>query len=167
MRACEYPGGRDKQKKVIIGFLSVRMFNFVPTRPMRHMKRYIAIISLLLASLVGLVTMVLPHHHHEDGHICLLLGNNTSEDTSHDTDEPLTCNDCPLKMQALQNTSSISSHGNDRDGMAPMIAVLWGCVELPEVDEHSIIPYYIVQVHCCMCAVCTLCGLRAPPAYVA
>ena len=38
---------------------------------------------------------------------------------------------------------------------------------VPEIDEHGIIPYYIDKEQHCMCVVCTLCGLRAPPAYVA
>lgn len=131
------------------------------------MKRYISIISLLFACFVGLATMVLPHHHHNDGRICLILDSHAKDEAPYESDQPLTCNDCPLKLHALQNASQWSCYGNDRDNIVPITAVLWGCVELPEVDEHCIIPYYIEDEPCCMCAVCALCGLRAPPAYVA
>lgn len=148
--------------------LSMRMFNFaLNILHMQSLKRHIAIVSLFIACFVGVTTMVLPHHHHHDGRICLIWGSNMAGEKSHDTGEPLSCNDCPLKMQALQNAQQSTTHGNDRDGILPMMAVLWNSVELPEIDEHGIIPYYIDKEQHCMCVVCTLCGLRAPPAYVA
>lgn len=81
--------------------------------------RKLQIAILLLCGMTLLATTVLPHHHRDDGAICLLIFENDSHDcASHAHDAPSPCtpgcdhgcegDDCPSRVSEIDISSAKS-----------------------------------------------------------
>ncbi|HIZ27241.1 MAG TPA: hypothetical protein H9969_09280 [Candidatus Barnesiella merdipullorum] len=125
------------------------------------------IVFLLLAGCLGVLSTVLPHHHHADGMICLELtipGCDDSHSQPAD-DDPSDCTTC--NWFSYKNPVDLASlHQHHMLKFAPVKILLGTWAVLPDLaddtpDESPAPGIYIERLHTAV--VLKTLGLRAPP----
>lgn len=126
-------------------------------------KRLISAIALVIATFLMVATAALPHHHHDDGMICLHLDMGHDDEAAHDHGHNGCNEDCAMNVDLIQDASQIG-HAS-KAGLIPVITAIitWDNALLPIPNECDNISPTIYIEHPYKCIVSTLHGLRAPP----
>ncbi len=131
---------------------------------MYNLKRILSISLMLFATFMIVASSVLPHHHTEDGGICLILDlcNDNNAEHNHGCSD---CDgDCAMNINLIQDTSQIG-HASKAGLIPQLIAILsTGCSILPEPIELSTTFSFVYITHAYQDYIGLSCGMRAPPA---
>ena len=118
---------------------------------------------LMLATLLAVASSIVPHHHSEDGGICIILdlcdGNDTEHSHGHNDCE----SDCAMNIDLMRDASQVG-HASKASLIPQLIAILASNASLlPEpIEELSTFRFvYIPQPYHDYIGLS--CGMRAPP----
>ncbi len=120
--------------------------------------KQLKIVFLLIAGFVGVASTVIPHHHHEDGTVCLSLF-----ETQH-AGEHSDCDDNCMNRMNTTRTSMVDVVDLLRVVPIQTLVGSWALTTLSPFDDESSLPdfgVYIERLHSVVSLPAL--SLRAPP----
>ena len=145
--------------------LSHLFCNFASAKLLMYNLKHILSIGLLMfATFMIVASSVIPHHHTEDGGICLILDFCNDNNAEHNHGCSDCDSDCAMNIDLMQDASKIGLAS--KAGFIPqLIAILsTGSSILPDPIELSTTFSFIYITHAYHDYVGLSCGMRAPPA---
>lgn len=130
---------------------------------MNNTKRLIAIVAMICATFLMVATSALPHHHHDDGAICLTLDWCQDDAAEHSHSHNSCDDDCAMNIDLLQDASQIG-HASKVGLIPQLVAILtWDNLLFtePEVPVNNMTFFFIERLYHGI--VVEQRGLRAPP----
>ena len=145
--------------------LSYLFCNFATAKLLKYnMKRILSICMLMLATLLTVASSVVPHHHNEDGDICIIMDMCNDKDTNHGHASSDCEDDCAMNIDLMQDASQIG-HASKTGLIPQLIAILASNASLlPEPIEQSTTCLFVYILHTYHDYIGLSCGMRAPPA---
>ena len=145
--------------------LSHLFCNFAPAKLlMYNLKQILSIVFLMFATLMIVASSVVPHHHTEDGGICLILDLCNDDNAGHNHACSDCDSDCAMSIDLMQDASQIG-HASKAGFIPQLIAILsTNSSILPEPVELTTTFSFVYITHAYHDYVGMSCGLRAPPA---
>lgn len=136
---------------------------------MKRIQQNIVRYGLLFASLVMLLSVIVPHHHHEDGLPCCLSLTEQGEDPDGDHEATHDCG-CEGHNLAILSNVSVLSHGGDLQLFWVPLLTLFDYIYPELALLHQPSPWereavYLESLHGVWIADAV--GLRAPPSLFA
>ena len=128
------------------------------------MKRILSICMLMLATLFTVASSVVPHHHNEDGGICIIFDLCNDDNAEHSHSHSNCDDDCAMNIDLIQDASQIG-HASKAGLIPQFTAILASNASLlPEPIEQSTTFPFVYILHAYHGYIGLSCGMRAPPA---
>ncbi|MBR2378814.1 MAG: hypothetical protein IKA91_05195 [Bacteroidaceae bacterium] len=144
--------------------LSHLFCNFASAKLLMYNLKHILSIGLLMfATFMIVASSVMPHHHTEDGGICLILDFCNDNNAEHNHGCSDCDSDCAMNIDLMQDASKIG-HASKAGLIPQLIAILsTGSSILPDPIELSTTFSFFYVTHAYQDYISLSCGLRAPP----
>lgn len=130
---------------------------------MHNIQRFISVIAMFFATFAMVASSALPHHHHDDGSICITLDNSLNDTEEHQHSHNGCDDDCAMNVNLIQDASQLG-HAS-KSGFIPMLVATlsWDYSLLPKPEEKYARNPFIYIEHAFKCDIYLPCGMRAPP----
>ena len=117
----------------------------------------------MFATLLIVTTSIVPHHHCDDGGICLIMDISNDKESEHNHGNNNCEDNCAMNIDLMPEASQIG-HASKSGFIPQLIAIVSVyCSALPKPIEQPATSSFVYIIHAYHDIIGSSCGLRAPP----